>query len=78
MEHRCLHAVYPVGEGKEGSVVARSKQATMVASSLTVDVPDATRVELWFKNTDYTYGECVAWDSRYGQNYRFDVMLAAG
>jgi hypothetical protein len=40
-----------------------------------VDVPaDASRVELWFNNTDNT--GCVAWDSRYGQNYWVDVAAA--
>jgi hypothetical protein len=42
---------------------------------LVVEVPaGATQVELWFNNTDNT--GCVAWDSRYGQNYRFDVSPA--
>jgi hypothetical protein len=40
-----------------------------------IEVPeDATRLELWFNNTDNT--GCSAWDSRYGQNYWFDVAAA--
>lgn len=36
------------------------------------DVPeDATHVEIWFYNADRT--GCVAWDSRYGQNYHYPV-----
>ena len=34
---------------------------------------DATQVELWFQNKDTYYSYCSAWDSRYGQNYRFAV-----
>lgn len=40
-----------------------------------VDVPAAaSRVELWFNNTDNT--GCVAWDSQFGQNYWVDVTVA--
>jgi hypothetical protein len=39
---------------------------------LAVPVPaDATEAELWFENTD-VFG-CSAWDSRFGQNYWYDV-----
>jgi uncharacterized protein YraI len=56
----------PSGEVRRGAVAKEP---------LVVDVPTgATQVELWFNNTDNT--GCVAWDSRYGQNYRFDVGLA--
>jgi hypothetical protein len=59
---------HPGGEEVQGQVVP---------GSLTVDVPPgATRIELWFSNTDHT--GCAAWDSRYGQNYWFDVIPAAG
>jgi hypothetical protein len=45
------------------------------AGSAEVDVPaGAKSVELWFNNTDNT--GCVAWDSRYGQNYWLDVAAA--
>jgi hypothetical protein len=44
----------------------------LVPGPLEVSVPtDAAQVELWFKNTDHT--GCVAWDSRYGQNYWLNV-----
>src|SRR5215212_2526179 len=37
-----------------------------------LDIPqDATRLELWFKNSDRS-GR-TEWDSRFGENYRFDV-----
>jgi hypothetical protein len=59
---------HPSGEEKQGRVAP---------GSLTVQVPsDATRIELWFHNTDHT--GCVAWDSQYGQNYWFDVTPASG
>lgn len=39
---------------------------------LEVNVPNgATQIEMWFNNTDHT--GCVAWDSRYGQNYWLGV-----
>ena len=38
-----------------------------------VTVPtDATQVEMWFHNTDL-FG-CSVWDSRFGLNYRYDVL----
>lgn len=41
--------------------------------ALAVSVPDnASRIELWFHNTDHTGGS--AWDSSYGQNYWLDVV----
>lgn len=53
----------------------REQSGVVKSGSLTVEVPiDATRIELWFKNTDNT--GCVAWDSRYGQNYWLDVTPA--
>ena len=36
--------------------------------------PDAAQVEMWFYTTDREIGgSSEAWDSRYGQNYWFDV-----
>jgi uncharacterized protein DUF6209 len=44
----------------------------LVSGPLKVDIPDDTsQVEMWFNNTDQT--GCVAWDSRYGQNYWFET-----
>jgi hypothetical protein len=63
---------HPTGQEESGAVTAREQSGAVVAAPLTVEVPiDATRIELWFQNTDNT--GCVAWDSRYGQNYWFDV-----
>jgi hypothetical protein len=51
------------------------QSVALKAGSAELDVPrDASRIELWFNNTDNT--GCVAWDSRYGQNYCFDVAAA--
>ena len=59
---------HPGGEEQQGSVAKRF---------LTVDVPVGTkRIEMWFNNTDHV--GCVAWDSRFGQNYWFDVTPDAG
>ena len=45
------------------------------SGSADVEVPaGASRVELWFSNTDNT--GCVAWDSCYGWNYWVDVVAA--
>lgn len=52
------------------------QQVQVAPTSETVQVPiDATQIELWFHNTDAA--GCVAWDSRYGQNYWFDVTSTA-
>lgn len=51
------------------------ESVALKSGSAVVDVPDdASRVELWFNNTDNT--GCVAWDSFYGQNYWADVAVA--
>ena len=64
---------HPTGQEEIGAVTTREQSGAMVPVSLTVEVPiDTTRIELWFKNVDHT--GCVAWDSRYGQNYWFDVI----
>ena len=34
---------------------------------------DTTRLEIWFHNFAQVGGRCDAWDSRYGENYWFDV-----
>jgi uncharacterized protein DUF6209 len=42
------------------------------AELLEVSVPsDATKMEMWFNNTDQT--GCTTWDSRHGQNYWLDT-----
>ena len=35
---------------------------------------DAAQVELWFHNFYQVSSRCDAWDSRFGQNYWFDVV----
>ena len=51
------------------------ESVALKSGSAEVEVPeDASRVELWFNNTDAT--GCVAWDSAYGRNYWFDVVAA--
>ncbi len=66
---------HPNGQEQNGAVTAREQSGAVIATSLTVEVPtDATKIELWFKNTDNT--GCVSWDSRYGQNYWFNVTPA--
>lgn len=48
------------------------KSVALKSGSAEVDVPQgASKVELWFNNTDNT--GCVAWDSCYGSNYWLDV-----
>jgi Family of unknown function (DUF6209) len=42
---------------------------------LGVDVPrDTTQLELWFHSFSFIRGSCHAWDSRFGQNYWFEVV----
>jgi hypothetical protein len=36
--------------------------------------PDATQVELWFRNFYEVSSRCEAWDSRFGQNYWYPVV----
>jgi hypothetical protein len=51
------------------------ESVALKSGSAEVDVPqDASRVEVWFKNTDNS--GCVAWDSCYGQNYCLDIVAA--
>jgi hypothetical protein len=56
---------HPGGQEQSGRVAP-------VSQPWEVAVPaDATKIELWFNNTDQT--GCTAWDSRYGQNYWLEV-----
>jgi hypothetical protein len=73
---------YPRGELVAGSVVApvhdRENPPGMVvghvSAPLEVVVPsDATQAEIWFHNFSQTTSRCDAWDSRFGDNYWFDV-----
>jgi Family of unknown function (DUF6209) len=54
---------------------AEVESVGLKSGSAEVDVPEnATRIELWFNNTDNT--GCVAWDSSFGRNYWLDVTAA--
>jgi hypothetical protein len=73
----------PGGEQVEASVrelVADQGRPTNEAHDKlwTLTVPQgATEVELWFKNYTGAGSSCVAWDSNWGGNYRFDLWPAA-
>jgi hypothetical protein len=59
-----------IRQGDYGMVVGHAPQV------FEVSVPaDATGVEIWFRTWNYISGVCEHWDSRYGQNYRFNVGL---
>src|SRR5919107_5149973 len=49
----------------------RAPRAAPFAAEIAVP-PETKQVELWFQCTDET-GETI-WDSRFGENYRFDVV----
>jgi Family of unknown function (DUF6209) len=45
-----------------------------VPAALDITIPgDATQAEVWFHNFSQTTSRCDAWDSRFGDNYWFDV-----
>ncbi|MFO0555202.1 MAG: DUF6209 family protein [Polyangiaceae bacterium] len=68
-----ITAFYRVGGGDVQSVPVAGLNAT----SPVLIVPPATgQLELWFQVTN-RWG-CVAYDSDFGQNYRFSVAAAAG
>ncbi len=51
-----------------GAVIAHS------SAPWDLSVPDdATQAEMWFQNFSQTSTRCDAWDSRFGDNYWFDV-----
>ena len=53
----------------------RGMVVQLVPKSYEVQVPMAARqVEVWFRNFYAVSSRCEAWDSRYGQNYWFDVV----
>ncbi|XXY13032.1 DUF6209 family protein [Sorangium sp. So ce216] len=72
----------PRGESVQGSVVEEQRApgnppGAVVAhrpAPLEVSVPDdATHVEMWFHGYHQTSDRCDAWDSRFGDNYWFEV-----
>jgi uncharacterized protein DUF6209 len=73
---------HPRGEIMQGSAVqeVRSQEnppGPVIAHRpvpLELSVPDdVTQVEMWFHNFSQTTTRCDAWDSRFGDNYWFDV-----
>lgn len=73
---------HPRGEIVQGSVVEEQRApgnppGAVVAHTpapLEVSVPDdATHVEMWFHGYHQTSDRCDAWDSRFGDNYWFEV-----
>ena len=70
---------HPGGQLYSGSVLEKIRKDGMVVQlvprAYEVLVPsDATEVELWFRNFFDVSSACEAWDSRYGQNYRYEVV----
>jgi len=71
---------HPRGELFRGTVVAPVRQSENgpvighVPTAFELSVPSyATQVEIWFHNFYQTTSRCDAWDSRFGQNYWFDI-----
>src|SRR5215470_1625051 len=73
--------VHPRGEILRGGVLKAVREppemgmvVALVPAPFVFSVPaDTTQVELWFHNFYQTSSRCDAWDSRFGQNYWFDV-----
>jgi hypothetical protein len=73
-----LARFYPRGEILRGSLLDRIRTGGVVTSLIPKPtefaVPsDARRLEIWFHNFAAAGGHCDAWDSRFGENYWFDV-----
>ena len=70
---------HPSGELFSGSLLQRIASPNGIVTTLQptpwqLSVPlDAAQVELWFHNFYQVSSRCDAWDSRFGQNYWFDV-----
>lgn len=69
---------HPRGELVRGSLIQRMSRDGVVTTSapkdLEITVPsDSRRIEMWFHNFAELGGRCDAWDSRFGDNYWFDV-----
>ena len=71
---------HPRGELFPGSVVAPVRPTENgpvighVPVPLKLQVPsDSTQAEIWFHNFYQTSSRCDAWDSRFGQNYWFEI-----
>jgi Family of unknown function (DUF6209) len=69
---------YPRGELVRSSLIQRMSRDGIVTTSaprdLELAVPsDSRKIEMWFHNFAELGGRCDAWDSRFGDNYWFDV-----
>jgi hypothetical protein len=72
---------HPGGEFYTGSLLEKIRQppghgmvVALQPKGYEVVVPmGATQVELWFRNSYQVSSRCEAWDSRFGQNYWFNV-----
>jgi uncharacterized protein DUF6209 len=69
---------HPRGDFVRGSLLDEIRTSGIVTAHspkpLEVAVPsDATQIEVWFHSVAEVGGRCDAWDSRFGQNYWFDV-----
>src|SRR5207249_5717950 len=73
---------HPRGEIVSGSVVSPIRDSENPPGVVIGHVPmpfeaavpsDATLVEIWFHNFYQTSSRCDAWDSRFGENYWFEV-----
>ncbi|SEP33232.1 hypothetical protein SAMN02990966_05162 [Rhodospirillales bacterium URHD0017] len=69
---------HPRGDVVRGTLLEPIRTSGVVTGhspkALEVTVPsDATQIEVWFHNFAEVGGRCDAWDSRFGQNYWFDV-----
>lgn len=73
-----LAKFHPRGELVRGSLMERIRTGGVVTGlsprRLEIAVPSDTRqIEMWFHNFTEIGGRCDAWDSRFGENYWFDV-----
>jgi hypothetical protein len=73
-----LARFHPRGEFVRGSLMERILTGGVVTAlsprRREIAVPSDTRqIEMWFHNFTEIGGRCDAWDSRFGENYWFDV-----
>jgi hypothetical protein len=77
---------HPRGDTVSGSILAPVRDGGNPPGPVVGHVPnpfvcpvpdDATKAEIWFHNFYQTTSRCDAWDSRFGENYWFDVGGAA-
>jgi hypothetical protein len=73
---------HPRGEIINGSVLAPVRDGENTTGPIVGHIPapfaspvpsDATTAEIWFHNFYQTANHCDAWDSRFGENYWFEI-----